>query len=343
MAWKVRIADLGLAQAERLAEEIEAIAGADLQATAIDSADEKRGLWRLEAYCAEGCEPAAFAAKVRAAAAFLGFVNVDPQLLKVADEDWVARAQKGLAPVVAGRFFIHGSHDRAERPANAIAVEIDAAQAFGTGHHASTLGCLKAFDALVKRRRPNRILDLGCGSGILAIAAALACRTPVVAADIDPVAVRIAHENARINGAARYMSTVQASGTRHRAIRKAAPYELVFANILARPLRSLAPQIALVLAPHGRAILSGLTPAQEAGVVGAYRIAGLRLERRLRADGWSVLIVTKCCSSARARARPPSGCRSAPGRYLSATGHRGFPGAARRREDASSASAKQPT
>jgi ribosomal protein L11 methyltransferase len=211
----------------------------------------------------------------------------------VADRDWVAESQAGLPPIRAGRFFVHGAHDRAGRPAGGHAIEIEAGQAFGSGHHGTTKGCLLAFDRILKKRMPARVLDVGCGSGILAIAAARATKRRVMAGDIDPVAVRVAAENAAKNNVGAYVRTVVATGTRQAGIRAGAPYDVVFANILARPLISLAPSIRSVLAVGGRAILSGLTVDQEARVLSAYRLQGLALVESFRLEGWSTLVVAR--------------------------------------------------
>ena len=206
-------------------------------------------------------------------------------ITQVEDLDWVSKSQADLVPILAGRFFVHGSHDRHRRPPNGIAIEVDAGQAFGSGHHGTTQGCLIALDRLLKQGRPRNVLDMGCGSGILAIAAARAARCPVVASDIDPVAIRVARHNIKLNAAGTFVRAVTAAGTQHRTIRDAAPYDVVFANILARPLVMLAPRIREVLAPGGRAIVSGLTPNQEPRVIGAYRLQGMRAGTTLKTYG----------------------------------------------------------
>jgi ribosomal protein L11 methyltransferase len=206
------------------------------------------------------------------------------------ERDWVARSLASLRPVVAGRYFVHGRHDRDRRPANAIAIEIEAATAFGTGHHGTTAGCLAALSELAKTRRIRSALDVGTGSGVLAIAAARTWRAPVIATDIDPAAIRVAIGNGRLNGVARYIKAVTADGLRHPAIGRAARFDLVTANILAGPLVKLAPAIAAHLAPGGIAILSGLLPAQRRQVAAAYRGRGLVLKRSAVHDGWLTLV-----------------------------------------------------
>ncbi len=209
----------------------------------------------------------------------------------VEDRDWVAESQAALAPIRAGRFFVYGGHDADKVPAGAIGLRIEAAQAFGTGHHATTRGCLLALDDLLKRRRFERVLDLGCGTGVLAIAAAKVLRRPVTASDIDPVAVRITRENARLNRAR--VTAVAATGLDHPALRRAGPYDLIMANILAEPLKDLAPAVARALSPGGLAILSGILESQAESVRAAYLAAGLRSQRRLTLSGWATLTVQK--------------------------------------------------
>src|SRR5208283_4637149 len=185
--------------------------------------------------------------------------------------DWVASALAGLAPVRAGRFIVHGGHDRAKVKPHDIAVEIEAGLAFGTGHHGTTRGCLLHFDRLLKRRRPQKIVDVGCGAGVLAIAAAKILKWKVWLGDIDPVAVEVANANARLNGVGQFCKAVLSRGVENRLLREAAPYDVVFANILAKPLRLLAPSLAAVTAPDGDAIVSGLLLADVAGVLASWR------------------------------------------------------------------------
>jgi ribosomal protein L11 methyltransferase len=212
---------------------------------------------------------------------------------KIAMQDWVANSLAGLHAVRAGRFLLHGSHDRAAAGINDIGIEIEAALAFGTGHHGSTRGCLLMLDALAKRRTPRTILDVGTGSGILAIAAAKRFRRSIRAGDIDPVAIAAARANARQNGVADHIHYVVAPGLQHTELQAHGPYDLVFANILAKPLRRLAPAIKSVLAPGGEVILSGLLACDVAGVLSAYRSQGLALTARLDLDGWATLLVSR--------------------------------------------------
>jgi ribosomal protein L11 methyltransferase len=201
--------------------------------------------------------------------------------------DWVANALAGLVPVRAGRFLVHGRHDRARVKANDIAIEIEAGLAFGTGHHGTTRGCLLHFDRLLKRRRPRAVLDVGCGAGVLAIAAAKALRRKVWLGDIDPIAVEVANANARLNDVGEHCKAVVSRGVENRALAADAPYDVVFANILAKPLRLLAPSLAAVTAADGDAIVSGLLLADVPGVLASWRAQGFHLAERIDLDGWA--------------------------------------------------------
>jgi ribosomal protein L11 methyltransferase len=213
----------------------------------------------------------------------------------VAARDWVAASLAGLKPVAAGRFLVHGSHDRARIAGHRIGIEIEAALAFGTGHHGTTRGCLLALDAWLKRRRGagTRILDIGTGTGVLAIAAAKATHTRVVASDIDVRAAAVARANARVNAVGPHVEVVHAGGLAARRLRAHGPYDLVFANILLAPLQRLAAPIAGVLAPNARVILSGLLAAQASAAVAAYRAQGLVFEARIPLDEWVTLILRR--------------------------------------------------
>jgi ribosomal protein L11 methyltransferase len=213
---------------------------------------------------------------------------------RVAATDWVRESLAGLAPVTAGRFIVHGAHDRDRIPLNRIGIEIEAALAFGTGHHGTTRGCLLALDSLCKSRSgktARRILDLGTGSGVLAIAAARALRQRVLATDVDGSAVRAARANAALNRAGSFVEVIMADGVAARKIRDRAPYDLVFANILLRPLQRLAAPLIRLTAPGGRVVLSGLLSSQANAAIAAYR--GLALERRIDLDGWTTLVLVR--------------------------------------------------
>ena len=205
--------------------------------------------------------------------------------------DWVKQSLAGLAPVAAGRFLVHGAHDRSRVPPNRIGIEIEAALAFGTGHHGTTRGCLLALDRICKAATlpcALRILDVGTGSGVLAIAAARALRKRVLATDIDAGSVRAARDNMRRNRAAGLVTVVLADGVGAQAIRGRAPFDLIFANILLGPLKRLATPLRRLTAPGARVVLSGVLPSQANAVIAAY--TPLTLEHRFDIDGWTTLV-----------------------------------------------------
>jgi ribosomal protein L11 methyltransferase len=210
---------------------------------------------------------------------------------RVEAKDWVKATLEELVPVRAGRFIVHGHHDRAKVPPNKLGIEIEAALAFGTGHHGTTRGCLVLLDHLLKRYRPRRVLDLGTGTGVLAIAAARALQEKVLASDIDPLSVRVARDNARLNGTGNLVETIRATGFSAPEFATHRPFDLVLANILANPLRQMATPMARHLAPSALVILSGLLPHQAQGVIAAYRDRGLVLRRHLQIEGWSSLLM----------------------------------------------------
>ncbi|MGZ5988139.1 MAG: 50S ribosomal protein L11 methyltransferase [Rhizomicrobium sp.] len=209
------------------------------------------------------------------------------------DQDWIKLSQEGLPPVRAGRFFVYGAHDAGQVPPGVIPMRIEAGLAFGTGHHETTALCLAALSDLAKRCRFERTLDLGCGTGRLAIGAAKLWRKKVIASDIDPVAVDVTRENARANGEAPFIRAVTADGLTHAAIRERAPYDLIVANILASPLTQLAPSIVRSLAKGGMLVLSGLLRGQENLVISFYTPHGLILRARHRDGPWSALVLER--------------------------------------------------
>jgi ribosomal protein L11 methyltransferase len=214
----------------------------------------------------------------------------------LAAKNWVAEAEGLRGPVRAGRFVVHGRHDRGKVPPGRFTLEIDAGLAFGTAHHATTRGCLIALDRLLKRWRPRNVLDIGTGTGILAIAAARALNARVVASDMDPVAVAVAAENASRNGVRSRIHVVKAEGLAHPALRRAKA-DILFANILLRPLLELAPAFARALRPGGMCILSGLLDAQARQVEARYRALGFRLDSRILLGGWTTLLLRRGSTS----------------------------------------------
>jgi ribosomal protein L11 methyltransferase len=243
--------------------------------------------WLMEAYFGREPDEAEIRALIAAAA--------DETTARAATfglterRDWVANSLAGLKPVRAGRFLVHGRHDRSRVKANDVAIEIEAGLAFGTGHHGTTRGCLLHFDRLLKRRRPKRVLDVGCGAGVLAIAAAKVLRRKVWLGDIDPVAVAVANGNARLNGVGAFCRAIVSRGVENERLREAAPYDLVFANILAKPLRLLASSLAAVISADGEAVVSGLLLADVAGVLASWQAQGFDLAERIELEGWASL------------------------------------------------------
>ncbi|GLQ06019.1 50S ribosomal protein L11 methyltransferase [Sneathiella chinensis] len=211
----------------------------------------------------------------------------------VEQKDWVSESQKRLPPVCAGRFYVHGSHDAPHKVSSMHDLTIDAGRAFGTGLHETTFGCLQAIDEIHKSREIFNALDLGCGSGVLALATAKAWGRPVLASDIDPDAVTVTRENAIKNQLAPLIRACEATGLNSQQLRKAAPFDLITANILARPLVQLAPDIARSLATDGVLVLSGLLGKQENMVRNAYRQQGLHLVKRIPIGEWHTLILQR--------------------------------------------------
>jgi ribosomal protein L11 methyltransferase len=213
------------------------------------------------------------------------------------DQDWIRQSQLGLPPVRADRFFLYGAHDAGRVPAGVIPICIEAGLAFGTGHHETTTLCLEAITLLGRGRRPEHILDLGCGTGVLAIAAAKLWRQRVLASDIDPVAIDVARANARMNSEGPLVHVAVADGLTSPAIRAHRPYDLILANILAGPLQLLAPALSAALARGGSLVLSGLLRDQEQQVLSPYRAQGLIFRRALRKGPWSALVLARTLSN----------------------------------------------
>ena len=246
-----------------------------------------RRAWAMEAYF--GFEPDEEAVRALIAAASDEETARSARFGLTEKRDWVANSLAGLKPVRAGRFLVHGAHDRARVGVSEVAIEIEAGLAFGTGHHGTTRGCLLHFDRVLKRARPAAVLDVGCGAGVLAIAAAKVLKRKVWLGDIDPTAVGVANANARLNGAGALCRAVLSRGVEARALREGAPYDLVFANILAKPLRLMAPSLAAVIAPGGEAIVSGLLLANVPGVLASWRAQRFYLAERIELEGWASL------------------------------------------------------
>jgi ribosomal protein L11 methyltransferase len=277
------------AAARRIGDALaEVFDGEQIATSAFEQPD---GRWSLAVHFRERPDEGAVRALIEAAAGAgaaqaLAFETLAPT-------DWVKTSLAGLVPVPAGRFTVHGAHDRARVRANRIGIEIEAALAFGTGHHGTTRGCLLALDRIVKGRRPRNILDVGTGSGVLAIASAKTLRRPVLASDIDARSVAIARENARLNRVGAHVEVMHAAGLGRHRFRRGGPYALIFANILLEPLQRLATPMARLAAPNGRVVLSGLLVGQAGAALAAYRARGLVLERRIRLEGWATLVLVR--------------------------------------------------
>ena len=277
----------------------------DLAITASAHEDEPTGEWVFEATCTEAPDVAAFSELAETVLGGTVEFMVEPLDPAV---NWVARSLEGLKPVVAGGFYIFGSHETGPVPAGLTGLRIDAAQAFGTGHHETTTGCLEAIDQTLRRRRPYATLDVGTGTGVLAIALAKRLHRPVVASDIDPIAVITTRENARDNGVGPQIIAVEATGLSHPTIAARGPYDLIVANILAGPLVQLAPAMAAAASPGATVILSGILNEQATRVANAYARNGVLLRQRIEKKEWTTLVLEKR--------------RAAPARFTATYSHR---------------------
>jgi|EndMetStandDraft_8_1072994.scaffolds.fasta_scaffold14500_2 ribosomal protein L11 methyltransferase len=295
------------ATARRVSDAVtESFNAEEVAAAAFEEAD---GRWSLTLHFGQRPDEAAVRALIAVAA---GSAAADALVFEtLAPTDWVRKGLEGLPPVDAGRFVVHGAHARARVAVSRIGIEIEAALAFGTGHHGTTRGCLLALDGIakVRRRRPRAssatplsgrkrrrralVLDVGTGTGVLAIAAAKALRRLVLASDIDPRAVGMARDNARNNGTATYIDTIRAAGLDARDFRERAPFRLIFANILLEPLRALATPMSRLIAPNGHVVLSGLLAGQAGAALASYRARGLVLARRIPLEGWVTLVLVR--------------------------------------------------
>lgn len=220
--------------------------------------------------------------------------DMESFITQLPDEDWVSKSQAGLPPVEAGRFWLYGTHDADAIPANVpFPIEINAGLAFGTGHHGTTKGCLVIFDGLLEGGfSPKRVLDLGCGAGVLAIAAAKALSRDILATDIDQDAVDVTLQNAEANGVSSYVKSYRADGFDSPEL-EGQQFDLIFANILAKPLMGLAPDITQALAPGGRVILSGILDEQAERVSDAFTKKGLKVSPQPSLSGWTSLLGQK--------------------------------------------------
>lgn len=270
-------------EAERIFTAIETAFEDDGWPIAVLEVDEDRDIHEVSLYADGDIDEAE--ARLRDV---LGSLSMDRPIEReeLPDIDWVARSLEGLQPVRAGRFFVHGSHDRDQRRDGDISIEIEAGLAFGTGHHGTTAGCLEMLEQVVAAEHPANALDLGTGSAVLAIALARLCAIPVLATDIDPVAVEVAAGNVALNGVADHVETVTATGFDHPVFAERGPFALIVANILAGPLIEIAPQMAAHVRPAGSLVLSGILDRQHDAVVESYVAQGFSHITTLHREGW---------------------------------------------------------
>ncbi len=253
--------------------------------------NEKAKIWSFEMLCEAMPEMTEVKSRLLVLSTLFDFPTPQPDVQRVEQQDWLAQVARSFPPMKIGRFYVHGAHYQDAIPAGMIGIQVDAGAAFGSGEHGTTSCCLKAIDWLGKQAEFSNILDMGCGSGILAIAAAKVWRNPVVAADIDEVAVRVTEENCLINRVQQYVTSMVSDGYASDRIKRAAPYDLIIANILARPLVALAPDLKANLAAGGVAVLSGLLTSQETMVMSAHRMQGLSLRKRFTDGEWCTLVI----------------------------------------------------
>ena len=272
-----------------LAQAGEALDGIALATSAIEL-DADLAQWRLTLLC-EGYPQAEITARLALMEQALGLALAPPEVVRVEPRDWIAHVQHQFPPQRVARFFVHGHHHAV--PPSAIGLLVEAGMAFGTGEHATTRRCLEVIDQLARTQRGKNMLDMGCGSAILAIALAKRLHAQVLAVDLDPVAVRVANDNARINRVARQVKAIAGNGYAHRTVRAGAPYDLIIANILARPLMKFARYAAAALRPGGTLVLAGMLQSQLRGVLSAHRMQGFRLVRRVGTGEWPVVILKK--------------------------------------------------
>lgn len=277
---------------ERHAAAFEDLLSASLPAVTVFGEDSDP-LRQIEGFGMEPPDAAVLSVAVAVLARARGIKEPRLSIEAIPPTDWLAATYEAFPAIRIGRFHIRGSHDPAPAPSGAIDLCIDAATAFGTGQHETTSGCLMALERLAKRRRVRRVLDMGCGSGILAFAAARLWRVPVLAVDVDPEAVRVARANARINRVSGWVSAITGNGYADRRVAAGGPYDLIVANILAGPLAEMAKDLAANLAPGGTAILAGLLTGQQAQVLAAHRMQGLELVARLPVGDWPTLVLRR--------------------------------------------------
>jgi len=277
----------GRAPAQSLGDALERMTPEPMGVGVFDMEDGS-GQWEVGGYFTEAPDAAGLALVAAA------FSAPDFVVSEVPETDWVAHVKRELSPVEAGRFFVYGSHDADKLPKGATGLLIEAAMAFGTGHHGTTLGCLRALDRLIgDGMQARNVADIGCGTAVLAMAAARSFDARVLASDIDEVAVEVARANVAANGLAGRIECVEAAGFAHPALAAAAPFDLIFANILKGPLIELAPVMAAATAPKGVLILSGILCEQADDIVSVYAGHGYKTANRLDIVDWTTLTLVK--------------------------------------------------
>lgn len=255
--------------------------------------DEANQIWTFELLFGEEPDMADIGRRLLLLSALHGVEVPQAELKKVVQEDWLKQVARSFPPLSIGRFYIYGSHVEEAPPAGSIPIQVDAGAAFGSGEHGTTRCCLEALEWLSKKRRFSSILDMGCGSGILAIGAAKLWKTNVLAVDIDPVAVQVTNDNVAINRETVRISAAVSDGYDCEKINRGKPFDLIVSNILARPLIAFAPDLVRNLADDGVAVLSGLLTSQEAQVLAAHKMQGLSLDKRFVHQEWCTLVLKR--------------------------------------------------
>ena len=253
--------------------------------------DEANHIWTFDLLFGEKPDMEDIARRLMVLSALHGVPLPKPELHEVMKQDWLAQVARSFPPISIGRFYVHGSHVKEQAPAGSFDIQVEAGAAFGSGEHGTTSCCLEAIDFLAKKRAFKNVLDMGCGSGILAIAAAKIWKCDVLAVDIDLVAVRVTQENIDINKVV--VAAAVSDGYNSERVKRGAPYDLIISNILARPLVEFAPSLAANLAKDGIAILSGLLATQEKQVLSAHLMQGLKLQKRFLGGEWCTLVLSR--------------------------------------------------
>jgi ribosomal protein L11 methyltransferase len=253
--------------------------------------DEENGIWNFELICSEKPDAQEISRRLLVISELHGISAPEVKIEQLQQADWLAQVAREFPPLSIGRFFVHGSHVEELPNSSIIPIQVDAGAAFGSGEHGTTRCCLEALEWLAKSRKFHKVLDMGTGSGILAIAAAKLWKTDILAVDLDPVSVRVTDENTKTNRVSKFIKTGVSDGYSAMQVKRAAPYDLIISNILARPLIAFAPHLKRNLAPGGVAILSGLLVSQEKQVLAAHRTHGLYLKKKFVYQGWCTLVI----------------------------------------------------